>query len=577
MECLINKEVNNKKSKNVGLDLEIMIIMGISSFINYCITMLWPLIAVGVTSRIPFQIFLSLVEVLVTLILGLISDAKSRMASIKYSFKIILFLSVLSLLLVSGNLLTGYDLLKFDLIYIRDSESFVGYDNILLYDDSLNIIGKVNIGEHLVSEELLDVVIESHDGKNIKNHYYSSNHLKSMKRDEEFKVNLFTLILFAIFGILRSSSISIYYTMNVLVYEVEMKDAEYYGDNRNLCWMKMCFCNIWRFLSILIVRATFISLILIFLGNKDLDKKNNTINNYYSYMFSINIIILILLAFYGIYIINNKLNYFKEVVYTDEIDSSGVSICFNRLISFLFSKKNRLFIFILVPWWILNFIQTGNNFCQWVLPGDNPNNIEWWELYLLLFESMIALLISIWLSIFPLLLSPAIIQVCCFVLISVVSSGLTICTYTFREIPIKSFTDFTSAFLLCHGIFHLCCVVPSMTILFLTIDSASSKIRSSVLSLVQIVISTAPFFDMYINNHMETINASLKLLIITSITILGLFFSGLFMNRYLGENSSPIEYDDNNSIHSLELLPIYREVANSEKHLINRENKLYTF
>ncbi|KAK6589120.1 hypothetical protein RS030_223479 [Cryptosporidium xiaoi] len=581
MECLINK-VGNEEPKNDKIDLQIMFIIGISSLINYCITMLWSLIAIDVQLRIPFQILLSLVEVLVSLILGLISDTKGRKVSIKYSFIVILTSGLLSLLLVLGNLLVGSDMLKFDLLYlkgnnvgIKDLKAVVNYDNILIYDDNLSVLGKVNTEEYFNEEEEEEnMSVRFLDRKNIKEKYFLSKYLNN---NEGFNAAVFTLILFILLGMLRSSSINVYYTTNIFIYELEMKNTEDYVDKYNLCWMKICSYNNCRFLSIFIVRAIFLSLMILFLGNEDLSNKNDAINKSYSYIFSINIIILIALAFYGNYIINNKLNYFKEVRYISDVDNSEINICVSRLVSFIFDKKDRLFVFILIPWWVLHFIQTGNNFNQWISLGENLNNIEWWGLYLLLFESIIMLVISLGLSTFSLLLSPAIIQVCCFVLISTVSSGLTICTYMIREIPIKSFSDFASAFLLCHGIFHLCCVIPSITILFLTIDSVLLKMRSSVLSLIQISILTAPFFDIYLNNHTGTVNISQKFLIITSIVVFGLFFTGLFMNRHLSRSRFNIEYEENSSTNSLELLPIYKEVVDTEKRLINREYRLYTF
>ncbi|OII70842.1 uncharacterized protein cubi_00987 [Cryptosporidium ubiquitum] len=529
----------------------LMAMVLISSWANSCITMIWPLLIVGDYLRLPFQLTMFLVEGLFCFLLGMTSDLKSRKTSIKYSLKIMLGSILAVLLIVTINLFFEIKFLKLDILrYSKKNESLYGfnkdalYDNILIFDETANIMNNIHREEVEVVQENSEISFKNKNGLNDHNSNLPS-------KLDDVTVLIFTLILFITCCILQSSSISMYYNLNILIVDssIENSDFSFSSSYNNFAgWNEICFYNIGSYISLLISRVMFIS-ILGFITRKDTPNKSLTMEVDYIHIYCFNLLALLIMIPFGYYLVENKLVF-------NSTNNSGYQITHTNIKHYLASildfikDKNNMFWFLVIPYWIVYFIQSGNNFHKWIVIDQSTFNIELWELHLLIYESVISLIISILFAFISNKFSPVILQVYCFVILSMVSFGLTLCTYMMHEIPVKTFIDFISAFTLCHGIFHISSVVPSINAIYFAIKFTPSEIKSMVLAIIHFIVLTAPIADQIINNYsFKLISISEKFLFITIMTLIGIIYTGIFMVKH--------SIDEGNFQTSLELLPVY--------------------
>ncbi|KAK9173486.1 Major facilitator superfamily [Cryptosporidium meleagridis] len=533
-----------------------MLLILISSWANSCITMIWPLLVVGDYLRLPFQVIMFLIEGLLCFFLGMTSDLKSRKTSIKYSLKIMLGSVLAVLLILATNLFIETKFLKLDILrysgrsgglYVFNSETL--NDNILIFDETTNIMNNIHRKE-------VDLAPGSPE-MNFKNKFeFDKNNSNLQLKHDSVSVLVFTLILFAICCILQSSSNSMYYCLNILIVDSSIDDystrySNLYTDFAG--WGEICFYNIGRYLSLLISRLTFIS-ILKLLVQKNLKFSNQSVEIDYIHIYCFNLLVLLIMIPIGYYLIEHKLklNFTNNSIY--QMNYQNIKQYSTNIQEFM-GDKSKLFWFLVIPYWIIYFIQSGNNFHKWIIIDQTASNIEWWELYSFIYEAIISLIISIFLAYMSNKFSPVILQVYCFAILSMVSFGLTLCTYMLHEIPVKTFADFISAFILCHGIFHISCVVPSVNALYFSIKFTPSEIKSIVLAIIHTILLSAPILDQIINNYSsKLINVSEKFLLITAINLIGIIYTGLFMAKQSIEESQFRT--------SLELLPVYNYYEN---------------
>ncbi|TRY52313.1 Major facilitator superfamily [Cryptosporidium tyzzeri] len=531
--------------------LYMMLLILISSWANSCITMIWPLLVVGDYLRLPFQTIMFLIEGLLCFFLGMTSDLKSRKTSLKYSLKIMLGSVLAVLLIVLTNLFIETKFLKLDILrysgrsgglYVFNSETL--NDNILIFDETTNIMNNI----HREEADLAPRSSEMNFGNKVE---LDENNSNLQLKLNNVSMLVFTLILFAICCILQSSSNSMYYNLNILIVDSSIDDYNTRYSNSYIDfagWSEICFYNIGSYLSLLISRLTFIS-ILELLTQKNLKFSNKTIEIDYIHIYCLNLLVLLIMIPFGYYLVEHKLklNFTNNSIY--QINHQNIKRYSTNIQEFMRNKSN-LFWFLVIPYWIIYFIQSGNNFHKWIVIDQTAFNIEWWELYSFIYEAIISLILSIFLAYMSNKFSPVILQVYCFAILSMVSFGLTLCTYMLHEIPVKTFTDFISAFTLCHGIFHISCVVPSINALYFSIKFTPSEIKSMVLAIIHTILLSAPILDQIINNYsFKLINISEKFLLITAINLIGIIYTGLFMAKQSIEESSFRT--------SLELLPVY--------------------
>ncbi|KAH8585066.1 uncharacterized protein ELE39_001017 [Cryptosporidium sp. chipmunk genotype I] len=529
----------------------LMLLILISSWANSCITMIWPLLVVSDCLRLPFQVIMFLIEALSCFFLGMTSDLKSRKTSIKYSLRIMLGSVLAVLLIVTTNLFIESRFLKLDILrYSRKSGGLYGfnsealYDNILIFDETTNIMNNI----HKEEAEL----IQRNPGISFKSKFeLGDNNSNSPLKPDSVSVLVFTLILFTICCILQSSSISMHYNLNILIVDSSIDDFETrssssYSDFAG--WSEVCFYNIGSYVSLLISRFTFISILELVIG-KDVKINNPAIEVDYIHIYCFNLLVLLLMIPFGNYLVQNKLLLNSTNNSNHQINYQSIKQYLKSILEFI-GNKNNLFWFLVIPYWIIYFIQSSNNFHKWIIVDQTAFNIEWWELYSFICESIISLILAILLASTSSKFSPVILQVYCFAILSMVSFGLTLCTYMIHEIPVKTFTDFISAFTLCHGIFHVSCVVPSINALYFSIKFTPSEIKSMALAIIHTILLSAPIADQIINNYSnKLISISGKFLLITAITLIGIIYTGLFMAKQSIEES--------NFRTSLELLPVY--------------------
>lgn len=529
----------------------LMLMILISSWANSCITMIWPLLVVGDYLRLPFQIIMFLIEALFSFFLGMTSDLKSRKTSIKYSLKIMLGSVLAVLFIVIINLFFEINFLKLDILRytgrygsLHRFNKDVLYDNILVFDETANIMNNIHRERIEIAQENPEIFFEDKDELN-------NHNSKLPSKFDEIIVLVFTLILFVTCCVLQSGSISMYYNLNILIVDssTENLDSSSSSSYNNFTgWNEICFYNIGKYISLLISRVMFIS-ILEFIAKKDVSNKDSTMEIDYIHIYCFNLLALLAMIPFGYYLVENKLTFDSTNNYNQQINNQNVKHYLVNIIDFV-KHENSLFWFLVIPYWIIYFIQSGNNFHKWIVIDQSTLNIELWELHLLIYESIISLFISILLASTSNKFSPVILQVYCFVILSMVSFGLTLCTYMMHTIPVKTFIDFISAFTLCHGIFHISSVVPYINAIYFAIKFTPSEVKSMVLAIVHFIVLTAPIADQMINNYsLKLINISEKFLLITVMTLIGIIHTGFFMAKQSIERS--------NFRTSLELLPVY--------------------
>ncbi|KAF7459196.1 Major facilitator superfamily [Cryptosporidium felis] len=537
----------------------VMVMIVISSWASSCITMIWPLLVVSDHLRPKFHLIMLAVEVLFSFGLGLVSDLKCRKTSIKYSLKIMLSSVLVILLVVSMDSLLEFHFLKFNILrysgreakgYSINKESI--YDNILLQDESTDVMNSIHKGEtEAIPRGNLDLGefdLEQEDKR--------GQILRSWKNPEKgpntgikYAELGVTLFLFLTCCALQSSSTSLYYNLNIVVVNNAELCSKRGEPNFDFCgWNEICFFNIGKCLSLFLTRVSFIS-ILEFLFKDQSTTNDKWKETNYIYIYSLNLVVLLILIPYGYRIAEDKLFNCPSQSQNLSVNMQDVEDGFSRVINFITDEKH-VFWFLLIPYWIIYYVQTSNNFHKWILINDTIHDVEWWELYSLSLESALSLAVSILLSLTSKMVSPVVFQVYCFAVLSMASFGLTLCTYMIHEIPVKSFSDFVSAFTLCHGVFHIFCVIPFANALYTTIKFSPSGVQSTVLAAIHSLLLTAPLVDQSINAQLfKLVSISAKFLIITAIVLFGIVVTGLFMAK-----QSPGQLHHQNS---LELLPVY--------------------
>ncbi|KAJ1609225.1 transmembrane domain-containing protein [Cryptosporidium canis] len=529
--------------RNSKIYLILMVL--ISSWTNSCIAMIWPLLVANSYLRFPFHATMFLIDVLLCFFLGMISDLKSRKVSVKHSLKIMLG-SVLTILAIVA-IVFFLKINVFESGIVRYSGKYGSlsdfnmeelYDNVLTFDKT-----------RVMDDQREKVkTVKEYTGISVGNMELPDGNNSNISPKNNNIVIVFTLLLFTMCCILQSSSLSLYYNLNILIVDdcMENTTLRSYSSYRNFAgWSEMCFYNIGCYLCILITRLVFISALKCIVGD-DISTARDAIEMRYIHIYCMNLLVLVFMIPLGYYLAEYKLVFH----YTEDFNKAMNNTEYFQQIRDFVGGKNNIFWLFVIPYWIIYFIQSGNNFHNWILIDQTASNIQWWELYSLLCESVVSLIISIVLSFISNIFSPVILQLCCFAILSMVSFGLTLCTIKMHEIPVKTFMDFISAFTLCHGVFHVSCITPSLNALYFVIKFTPPYVKSTVLSIIHSIILTAPIADQIINDYsFKIISISGKFLIITAMTLIGIVFTGLFM----AEQST----EEGHALSSFELLPVF--------------------
>lgn len=544
----------------------LMLMVLISSWTNSCVAMIWPLLVVSSDLRVPFHAAMLFVETFLCLFLGMTSDLRSRKTSVKRSLKIMLGSVLAVLLIVTASLFLEVSFLKLDMLrYSRKYESLDDFNMEALYDNIL-VLGECT---HLMSDlhkDQLEEVLDSH-----------SPNMHSETRSST--VTAFTLLLFTTCCVLQSSSISLYYNLNILAVDSAVRGSGLDSDSDSVSasaltssyssssstsagWREICLNSIGSHLSTLVARVAFVFALEFTVGSYTSNSRE-AVEAGYIRIYCVLLLTLLAMIPLGYHLVEHKLPYNS----TFDLDNKkiGQRSTWREYLARVresVGDKSCIFWFLVIPPWIIYFIQSGNNFHKWIVIDPKASNIEWWELYSLLYESAASLIISILLASISHRFSPEILQTYCFAFLSMVSFGLTLCTYTLYEIPVKTFTDFISAFILCHGIFHLSCLVPSVNALYFAVKFSPPKAKSTTLAIIHSMTLTAPILDQAINNYSsKLVSISGKFLTITTMTLVGIFCTGFFVAKQPSEKSSLLP--------SFELLPAY----NSHIHRAFKQTK----
>lgn len=538
----------------------LMLMVLISSWANSCNAMIWQLLVVSDDMRLPFHATMFFVEALLCLYLGMTSDLRSRKTSLKRSLKIMLGSVLAVLIIVVASFFFEVSFLKLDTLRhsrkygsLDNSNMEALYDNILVIDETTKIMSSIHKEE---AEEALES---------------RSPNLQSDTRSD--MMTAFTLLLFTTCCVLQSGSISLYYNLNILVVDNATQDSDLAyssgSSNASAGWSEICFYSIWSYAGTLVARMGFLSA-LEFVVKSNTSVSKEAVEAGYIRIYCVFLLILLAMVLLGHHLAEHRLPFNS----TSELDNKRIGQrstwgdCLTRVRDFV-GDKSHVFWFLAVPCWIIYFIQSGNNFHKWIVIDPKTSNVECWELYSLLYESAASLIISILLASMSDHFSPVILQACCFAFLSMVSFGLTLSTYMMLEIPVKTFTDFISAFILCHGIFHLSCLVPSVNTLYFAVEFSPPEAKSTTMAIIHSITLTAPFLDLAINSHSyKLISISGKFLIITTFTLAGILCTGLFIAKQSSEKDSLFT--------SFELWPVYySQIHKTFKHSNNTQTLPY--
>ncbi|KAL7066539.1 hypothetical protein ACR3K2_30090 [Cryptosporidium serpentis] len=509
-------------------------------------TLISPFLLSNKTEIFPFYIIICIVEAIAYILSGYFSDTKGRSRILLLAFRIFMYGIAIVTITTLIHGLTSLHYIRFEVeeykshyslvnstvprIYRRsyngildnmsgNKYNFLTFDETLLYKGnnikySDNLFGKFINGTYIIKE--------NHD-------YKDSDEYSSLDHDS-IKDNLvpcpniiLSMVLFFGLCLVYGGASSAYMLIFIYIMEVSCKSTS------RMQWYEFCFASNAYWLSLLISRI--ISMLIINIFFKE---QSDYFLNFCITLCSISILFpLVIYALY-MYLEDPCLYRWSRIVFFTNMGYLDL------LIKHIKFRNNYNVFAIIIPWWIIIFIQRGNNFYEWIHLSENLTvDLIWWNSLCLTYESIFGFFISLMIPILVLQFPPKFMQLYSFTFLSIVSFGLSISISTVHQIPIKTFSDFLGAFLLCHGVYHCCTIIPSVTVVLLIFDITHIRVRGTILGFMFAVVNTAPVLDNLINKFASNIfSVSWKFLLDTVLLIIALVATMIFIYKIPNENNN---------------------------------------